>query len=74
MLTRRDAFTSTRDSLTLKYVSRRELHFERETAKALADESMACADMKPSYDFSRAERGKHFAGEDAVFHVPVYLE
>jgi hypothetical protein len=31
-------------------------------------------DMKPEYDFSRAERGKHFAGADAVFHVPVYLE
>jgi hypothetical protein len=31
-------------------------------------------DMKPVYDFSRAERGKHFAGADAVFHVPVYLE
>jgi hypothetical protein len=30
--------------------------------------------MKPEYDFSRAERGKHFAGADAVFHVPVYLE
>jgi hypothetical protein len=31
-------------------------------------------DLKPEYDFSRAERGKHFAGTDAVFHVPVYLE
>ena len=31
-------------------------------------------DMKPEYDFSRAERGKHFAGTDAVFHIPVYLE
>lgn len=31
-------------------------------------------DMKPEYDFSRAERGKHFAGADAVFHIPVYLE
>lgn len=30
--------------------------------------------MKPEYDFSRAERGKHYAGPDAVFHVPVYLE
>ncbi|MBZ5653272.1 MAG: hypothetical protein LAO18_22635 [Acidobacteriia bacterium] len=29
---------------------------------------------KPEYDFSRAERGKHFAGADAVFHIPVYLE
>ena len=29
--------------------------------------------MKPEYDFSRAERGKHFAG-DAVFRIPVYLE
>jgi hypothetical protein len=31
-------------------------------------------DMKPEYDFSHAERGKHFAGTDAVFHIPVYLE
>ena len=31
-------------------------------------------DMKPEYDFSRAERGKHFAGADGVFHIPVYLE
>jgi len=31
-------------------------------------------DMKPEYDFNRAERGKHFAGADAVFHIPVYLE
>lgn len=31
-------------------------------------------DMKPVYDFSRAERGKHFAGADAVFHIPVYLD
>ena len=31
-------------------------------------------DMKPEYDFSRAERGKHFAGADAGFHIPVYLE
>ena len=31
-------------------------------------------DMKPEYDFSRAERGKHYAGPDAVLHVPVYLE
>ena len=31
-------------------------------------------DMKPGYDFTRAERGKHFAGADAVFHVPVYLD
>jgi hypothetical protein len=32
-------------------------------------------DMKAEYDFSRAERGKHFAGSDAVFHVvPVYLD
>jgi len=31
-------------------------------------------DMKPEYDFSRAERGKHYAGSDAVFHIPVYLE
>lgn len=30
--------------------------------------------MKPEYDFSRAERGKHYAGPDAMFHVPVYLE
>ena len=31
-------------------------------------------DMKPEYDFSRAPRGRHFAGTDAAFHVPVYLE
>ena len=31
-------------------------------------------DMKPEYDFTRAERGKHFPGADAVFHVPVYLD
>jgi hypothetical protein len=31
-------------------------------------------DMRPEYDFSRAERGKHFAGAGAVFHVPVYLD
>ena len=31
-------------------------------------------DMKPEYDFSRAQRGKHFAGADAVFHIPVYLD
>lgn len=31
-------------------------------------------DMKPEYDFSHAERGKHYAGADAVFHIPVYLE
>ena len=31
-------------------------------------------DMKPEYDFSRAQRGKHFAGDDAVFHIPVYLD
>ncbi|MGA2136943.1 MAG: hypothetical protein ABSH50_32025 [Bryobacteraceae bacterium] len=30
--------------------------------------------MKPEYDFSRAERGKHYAGPDAVFHIPAYLE
>lgn len=30
--------------------------------------------MKPEYDFSQAERGRHYAGADAVFHVPVYLE
>jgi hypothetical protein len=30
--------------------------------------------MKPEYDFSRAERGKHFAGTDAELHVPVYLD
>jgi hypothetical protein len=28
--------------------------------------------MKPEYDFSKAERGKHFAGAGAIFHVPVY--
>ena len=31
-------------------------------------------DMKTESDFSRAERGKHYAGADAVFHIPVYLE
>ena len=31
-------------------------------------------DMRPEYDFSRAQRGKHFAGADAVFHIPVYLD
>lgn len=31
-------------------------------------------DMKPEYDFRRAERGKHFAGADAIFHIPVYLD
>jgi hypothetical protein len=31
-------------------------------------------DMKTQYDFRRAERGKHCAGADAVFHIPVYLE
>jgi hypothetical protein len=31
-------------------------------------------DMKREYDFSRAERGKHYAGPDAVFHIPVYLQ
>ena len=31
-------------------------------------------EIKPEYDFSRAERGKHFAGTDAVLHVPVYLD
>jgi hypothetical protein len=30
--------------------------------------------MKPEYDFSRAERGRHYAGADAVFHIPVYLD
>ncbi len=30
-------------------------------------------DLKPEYDFSHAERGKHYAGPDADFHVPVYL-
>jgi hypothetical protein len=30
-------------------------------------------DMKREYDFSRAERGKHYV-PDAVFRVPVYLE
>ena len=29
--------------------------------------------MLPEYDFSRAERGKHFV-PDAVFHLPVYLD
>jgi hypothetical protein len=31
-------------------------------------------DMKPEYDFTRAERGKHYAGPDAVFHIPIYLD
>jgi len=31
-------------------------------------------DMKPEYDFRRAERVRHYAGTDAVFHVPVNLE
>ena len=31
-------------------------------------------DMRPEYDFSRAQRGRHFAGTDAAFHIPVYLE
>ena len=31
-------------------------------------------DMKPEYDFSRAQRERHFAGTDAAFHIPVYLE
>lgn len=31
-------------------------------------------DMKPEYDFSRAERGKHYAGAGAIFHIPVYLD
>ncbi len=31
-------------------------------------------DMRPEYDFKRAERGKHYAGPEAVFHIPVYLE
>jgi len=35
---------------------------------------IGCGNMRPEYDFSRAERGKHFAGTDAVFHVPVYLD
>ena len=26
-------------------------------------------DMKTEYDFSRAERGKHYAGADAVFQI-----
>jgi len=31
-------------------------------------------DMRPDYDFSRAQRGRHFAGAGAVFHIPVYLD
>ena len=31
-------------------------------------------DMRPEYDFSCGERGKHYAGTDAVFHIPVYLD
>jgi hypothetical protein len=30
--------------------------------------------IRPEYDFSHAQRGKHFAGADAVFHIPVYLD
>jgi len=30
-------------------------------------------DMKPEYDFSHGERGKHYV-PDAAFRVPVYLE
>ena len=30
--------------------------------------------MNAEYDFSGAERGKHYAGADAVFHIPVYLQ
>jgi len=31
-------------------------------------------DMKREYNFSKAERGKHYAGPNAVFHIPVYLQ
>ncbi len=31
-------------------------------------------DMKAEYDFNRAELGKHYAGADAIFHIPVYLQ
>ena len=31
-------------------------------------------DLKREYDFSTAERGKHYAGPGAVFHIPVYLQ
>jgi hypothetical protein len=31
-------------------------------------------EMRPAYDFSRGERGKHYAGPDALFHIPVYLD
>jgi hypothetical protein len=31
-------------------------------------------DMRPEYDFSGGQRGKHYAGPDAVFHIPVYLD
>jgi hypothetical protein len=30
-------------------------------------------DMKTEYDFSHAERGKHYAGLGARFQVPIYL-
>lgn len=30
--------------------------------------------MNAEYDFSGAESGKHYAGADAVFHIPVYLQ
>ena len=30
--------------------------------------------MKREYDFSKAGKGKHYAGPDAVFHIPVYLQ
>jgi hypothetical protein len=32
------------------------------------------SDRKREYDFSKAERGKHYAGHDAVVHIPVFLE
>jgi len=30
-------------------------------------------EVRPEYGFSRGKRGKHYAGTDAVFHIPVYL-
>jgi hypothetical protein len=35
---------------------------------------MKSDEMKPHYDFSKGVRGKHYAGPDAIFHLPVYLD
>jgi len=37
-------------------------------------EHQSSDEMKPEYYFSRAQRGRHFAGTDAAFHIPVFLE